>query len=168
MKLCDLSKMTAFGSGESFVVASLFRRKPFALIGIWRNITPFRGGSVVEKWTDVACCPASRGRVPSQERIEQMESLLKGRLRNSHLAFTKAMIPLLEAVVNSIESIEDDSAGDGRPIRAHRVEIQQHDRQHDDGDNVDRKDPRPQRTKAQPAPPFLNLRRFESEDARLR
>ena len=52
-----------------------------------------------------------------------MESLLKGRLRNSHLAFTKAMIPLFEAVVNSIQSIEDDSAGGGRRIREHRVEV---------------------------------------------
>lgn len=123
MKSCNQRKMTAFDNCKSHAMASLFRWLPRASIGIGRNITPFRGSLVVEKWMDVACCPASRGRLPCQERIEQMESLLKGRLRNSHLAFTKAMIPLFEAVVNSIQSIEDDSAGDGRPIREHRVEI---------------------------------------------
>jgi hypothetical protein len=36
-----------------------------------------------------------------------MDSLLEGRLRNTHLPFSKGMIPLYEAVVNSIHAIED-------------------------------------------------------------
>ena len=55
--------------------------------------------------------------------IVEMESLLKGRLRNTHLAVTKAMIPVFEAVVNSIHAIEDDAADDGRAVRDHRIDV---------------------------------------------
>jgi len=52
-----------------------------------------------------------------------MESLLKGRLRNTHLPFSNALIPLFEGIVNSIHSIEDDARGGGREVRQHRITV---------------------------------------------
>jgi hypothetical protein len=52
-----------------------------------------------------------------------MESLLKGRLRNTHLPFSNALIPLFEGIVNSIHSIEDDAKRGGREVRQHRITV---------------------------------------------
>ena len=52
-----------------------------------------------------------------------MESLLKGRLRNTHLPLSNAMTPVFEGIVNSIQAIEDDAAEGGSPIRQHRIEV---------------------------------------------
>jgi hypothetical protein len=52
-----------------------------------------------------------------------MESLLQGRLRNTHLPMSKAMIPLYEAVVNSIHAIEEDAERFKRPIRDYKIEV---------------------------------------------
>ncbi|HEY4544854.1 MAG TPA: hypothetical protein VIG90_00315 [Pedomonas sp.] len=53
-----------------------------------------------------------------------MRSLLQGRLRNTHLPATKAMMPLYEAVVNSIHAIEEDAERFGRPITDYEVEVE--------------------------------------------
>ena len=55
--------------------------------------------------------------------VEFMESLLQGRLRNTYLAASKGMIPLYEAVVNSIQAIEDDAAAGADPIRSHTISV---------------------------------------------
>ncbi|MGA1802206.1 ATP-binding protein [Rhizobium sp. HT1-10] len=52
-----------------------------------------------------------------------MESTLQGRLRNTHLPASKAMIPLYEAIVNSIHAIEEQAALSGRPVRDHTIAI---------------------------------------------
>ena len=52
-----------------------------------------------------------------------MESLLQGRLRNTYLATSKGMIPLFEAVVNSIQAIEDDAVEGFRPIQTHNITV---------------------------------------------
>lgn len=46
-----------------------------------------------------------------------MESLLKGRLRNTHLPLSNSLTPLFEGIVNSIHAVEDDAAAGGRPVR---------------------------------------------------
>lgn len=50
-----------------------------------------------------------------------MESLLEGRLRNTYLPVSKAMIPLYEAVVNSIQSVEDDAKISERPLHTYKI-----------------------------------------------
>lgn len=52
-----------------------------------------------------------------------MESLLQGRLRNTHLPMSKSTIPLYEAVVNSIHGIEEVAEAAARPIGEHTIEI---------------------------------------------
>lgn len=52
-----------------------------------------------------------------------MESLLKGRLRNTHLPYSNALIPLFEGIVNSIHSIEDDAKSGGRQVRQHQITV---------------------------------------------
>jgi hypothetical protein len=52
-----------------------------------------------------------------------MESLLQGRLRNTHLPISKATIPLYEAVVNSIHGIEEAVEAKTRPISEYTIEI---------------------------------------------
>lgn len=52
-----------------------------------------------------------------------MESVLQGRLRNTHLPYSKGLIPLFEAVVNSIQSIEELSEGEGKPLCDYSIEI---------------------------------------------
>jgi len=52
-----------------------------------------------------------------------MESLLQGRLRNTHLPASRAMIPLYEAVVNSIHAIEEDAERTSRSISEYKLEI---------------------------------------------
>ena len=43
-----------------------------------------------------------------------MESQLKGRLRNTPLPFSRSLTPVFEAVVNSIQAIEDEGNGNER------------------------------------------------------
>ncbi|WP_216593439.1 hypothetical protein [Paracoccus sanguinis] len=64
-----------------------------------------------------------RSRDNSDLPVEFMESLLQGRLRNTYLAASKGMIPLYEAVVNSIQAIEDDAAAGAQPIRSHKITV---------------------------------------------
>lgn len=52
-----------------------------------------------------------------------MESLLKGRLRNTHLPYSNALIPLFEGIVNSIHSIEDEAISGGREVRQHQITV---------------------------------------------
>ncbi len=52
-----------------------------------------------------------------------MESLLVGRLRNTHLSYGKTLVPLFEAVVNSIQAIEDHSQNTGTPIHDHEIRV---------------------------------------------
>lgn len=52
-----------------------------------------------------------------------MESLLKGRLRNTHLPFSNALTPLFEGIVNSIHSIEDDARSGGQQVRHHQITV---------------------------------------------
>ena len=63
------------------------------------------------------------GRGATYSRDDPMESLLKGRLRNTHLPLSNAMTPVFEGIVNSIQAIEDDAAEGGSPIRQHRIEV---------------------------------------------
>ena len=52
-----------------------------------------------------------------------MESLLQGRLRNTHLPASKAMIPLYEAIVNSIQSIEEDGERTESALSVYEIRI---------------------------------------------
>jgi hypothetical protein len=52
-----------------------------------------------------------------------MESVLQGRLRNTHLPASKAMIPLYEAVVNSIQAIEEDAERTKQLISSYLITV---------------------------------------------
>lgn len=52
-----------------------------------------------------------------------MDSELQGRLRNTQLPYHSAMIPLYEAVVNSIQSIEERCSVQGTDFRNHSITI---------------------------------------------
>lgn len=52
-----------------------------------------------------------------------MESLLQGRLRNTYLPASRAMLPLYEAVVNSIHAIEEDAGRSGRSISEYKIDV---------------------------------------------
>lgn len=53
-----------------------------------------------------------------------MESLLQGRLRNTHLPYNKGLIPLFEAVVNSIQSIEELNEGKDKPLSDYSIGVE--------------------------------------------
>ncbi len=53
-----------------------------------------------------------------------MESLLQGRLRNTHLPYSKGLIPLFEAVVNSIQSVEELNEGKSKSLSDYKIEIE--------------------------------------------
>lgn len=67
--------------------------------------------------------PSKAARETTDCRDGPMESLLKGRLRNTHLPLSNALTPLFEGIVNSIHAVEDDAAAGGRPIRQHRITV---------------------------------------------
>jgi hypothetical protein len=52
-----------------------------------------------------------------------LESLLQGRLRNTHLPLSKAMIPLYEAVVNSIQAIEEEAELAKLPVCTYNIMV---------------------------------------------
>ncbi len=52
-----------------------------------------------------------------------MESLLKGRLRNTPLPYSRSLTPVFEAVVNSIQAIEDQAAARGNSCGEYRIEV---------------------------------------------
>ncbi|MDG1128241.1 MAG: hypothetical protein P8N68_04005 [Paracoccaceae bacterium] len=52
-----------------------------------------------------------------------MDSELQGRLRNTQLPYQSALIPLFEAVVNSIQSIEERCQSSDESFSQHRVEV---------------------------------------------
>lgn len=52
-----------------------------------------------------------------------MDSELQGRLRNTQLPYYAALIPLFEAVVNSIQSIEERCENSGEKFSRHRVDV---------------------------------------------
>lgn len=52
-----------------------------------------------------------------------MESTLQGRLRNTDLPYSKGLMPLYEAVVNSIQSIEDLAKLEDRAIDSYHIDV---------------------------------------------
>lgn len=55
-----------------------------------------------------------------------MDSELQGRLRNTQLPYHAALIPLFEAVVNSIQSIEEQCERNGEKFQQHRIDVHVH------------------------------------------
>lgn len=53
-----------------------------------------------------------------------MESLLQGSLRNTQLPYNKGLIPLFEAVVNSIQSIEELNEGKDKPQSDYSIGVE--------------------------------------------
>ena len=53
-----------------------------------------------------------------------MKSELIGRLRNTHLPNQKGLIPVFEAVVNSIEAIEEKSLETQRPMSEFKIDLE--------------------------------------------
>ncbi len=77
----------------------------------------------MESCTDVAASRYGRRATKIDWPVEFMESLLQGRLGNTYLGASKGMIPLYEAVVNSIQAIEDDAAAGAGSVRSHNVTV---------------------------------------------
>ncbi len=53
-----------------------------------------------------------------------MDSPLKGRLRNTHLPYVKGLMPVYEAVVNSIESIEELNESKQLPLSQYQIDVE--------------------------------------------
>ena len=53
-----------------------------------------------------------------------MDSSLEGRLRNIHLPHSKGLMPVYEAVVNSIESIEELNAIKQLPLSEYQIDVE--------------------------------------------
>ena len=53
-----------------------------------------------------------------------MHSELNGRLRNTNLPYSKGLMPVYEAVINSIESIEDRSDIEQKPLSHYYIELE--------------------------------------------
>ena len=52
-----------------------------------------------------------------------MHSELNGRLRNTYLPYNKGLMPVYEAVINSIEAIEDRSEAEERPLSQYYITL---------------------------------------------
>ena len=86
-------------------------------------IAPFQTKSVVQQWVRPDVSQPKRARETTDHLDGNMESLLKGRLRNTHLPLSNALTPLFEGIVNSIHAVEDDAAAGGRKVRQHQITV---------------------------------------------
>ena len=53
-----------------------------------------------------------------------MHSELNGRLRNTDLPYSKGLMPVYEAVINSVESIEDRSEFEQKPLSNYQIDVE--------------------------------------------
>lgn len=68
-------------------------------------------------------CPLGLYKARKSVLGDVLESLLQGRLRNTTLPVSRAMLPLYEAVVNSIHAIEEDATKVKRAISDYQITI---------------------------------------------
>ena len=52
-----------------------------------------------------------------------MQSELNGRLRNTNLPYSKGLMPVYEAVINSIEAIEERSLTEQKALSDYRYQV---------------------------------------------
>lgn len=52
-----------------------------------------------------------------------MQTALNGRLRNTSLPYNKGLMPVYEAVINSIEAIEERSQSEGKPLSDYSISL---------------------------------------------
>ena len=52
-----------------------------------------------------------------------MDTALEGRLRNTNLPYSKGLMPVYEAVINSIEAIEERSQADGKALSDYSIRL---------------------------------------------
>ena len=52
-----------------------------------------------------------------------MHTALEGRLRNTNLPYSKGLIPVFEAVINSIEAIEERSQAEGKTLSDYSIRL---------------------------------------------